>query len=171
MSAWDNQDRPRGARPAPFDFDAQWDAEEALQQRERSYRNMPERRSAPTPQRERPMPQTRRPQQVRRPTGKRRKKRRKNIRGWLILIALALAVFLVLGGLIYLVVGAILPESAPPETTTEPTETTVPREEIIAGLIERGDRLAAGYDYDGAITVLSEYGADWTQQPLSLIHI
>ena len=170
MSAWDDQDRQRTPRPAPFDFDAQWDAEKALRQREDSYRTTLERQSAPTSAlRERTTPQQRRTpqrgQQTRRPTGKRRKRRKKNIRGWLILIALALAALLVLSGLIYLVVGAILPESAPPETTTEPTESTTPREEIIAGLIERGDRLAAGYDYDAAVEVLSEYGADWMQQP------
>ena len=84
MSAWDNQDRPRDHRPAPFDFDAQWDAEEALRQREQSYRPAYERQSASTPPQERPVTQERRTQprgqQTRRPAGKRRKKRSEHSR-------------------------------------------------------------------------------------------
>ena len=104
MSAWDNQDRPREHRATPFDFDAQWDAEEALRQREQSHRPAYEQQSTSTPPRERPVTQERRTQprsqQTRRPAGKRRKKRRANIRGWLILIAFALAALLVVGGLV-----------------------------------------------------------------------
>lgn len=180
---------PRQKRPAPFDFDAEWDAEAMLQKRqsERESVVQPEQ-SEPAPQIPRRQPRenvdytarSRQSQQrrgtaesARRPSQRsaaerRKRRRRAQIRGWTILIALALVALLVLGGLIYLVVGAILPEKTVPtetSTTEEPTETTVPREEVIAGLLKRGDFLAAGYDYDAAIAVLTEFGPDWQQQP------
>ncbi len=178
MSEWDRKDTPQRETPKAYDFEAEWDVEAALQQRRESYHAASVQRKQEQP-RETPAAQRRRaptqPQACsageRRQTqgrgsvpAKRRRKRRKNIRGWLLLIALALIALLIIGGLIYFVVGAILPDEKAPETT-EATEETIPTEEIISGLLARADLLAAGYDYDAAIAVLTEFGSDWQQQP------
>lgn len=179
MAEWDRKDISRHERPTAYDFDAEWDAEAALQQRQESYRSAAvqsrqeqpressavQRRRAPTQPQERSVGQRRQMQERSSVPSKRRRKRRKNIRGWLLLIALALIALLVIGGLIYFVVGAILPDEKVPETTTEAIEATISREEIISGLLARADFLAAGYDYDAAIAVLTEFGPDWQQQP------
>ena len=180
---------PGRKRPAPYDFDAEWDAEAMLRRRQ-SERDTVAQPQEPAPSAQIPRIQPRenvdyasrssQPQQRRSPAAtarrpsqrsaaeRRKRRRRAQIRGWTILIALILVALLVIGGLIYLVVGAILPEKVvptEPSTTEEPTETTIPRAEVIAGLIERGDFLAAGYDYDAATAVLTEFGPDWQQQP------
>ena len=180
---------PGRKRPAPYDFDAEWDAEAMLRRRQ-SERDTVAQPQEPAPSAQIPRRQPRenvdyasrssQPQQRRSPAAtarrpsqrsaaeRRKRRRRAQIRGWTILIALILVALLVIGGLIYLVVGAILPEKTVPtetSTTEEPTETTIPRAEVIAGLIERGDFLAAGYDYDAATAVLTEFGPDWQQQP------
>ena len=184
-----NGNDTRQKRPAPFDYDAEWDAEAMLRSRQSERETVAQQqeteppaqiprrqprenvdnaaRSRQSQQRRGTAESARRPSQ--RSAAERRKRRRRaQIRGWTILIALILVALLVLGGLIYLVVGAILPEKTVPtetSTTEEPTETTVPREEVIAGLLKRSDFLAAGYDYDAAIAVLTEFGPDWQQQP------
>ena len=162
-----NRNDPRYERPTAYDFDAEWDVEAVLRQRQTARQNAPVQTEQTREPVRRPAPQTQNRRQQQRPAGKRRKKRRANIRGWLILIALALAALLIVGGLIYAVVGAILPDSdaQPSSSSTEATEPTLAREEVIAGLLERADFLAAGYDYDAAIAVLSEYGTDWQMQP------
>ena len=167
MAEWDKYDTSRHERPTDDDFDAQWDVEDALRQRQEACRAASAQKEQKQPLGKTTAQRRQTPEhgaRSRSVPAKRRKKRRKNIRGWLILATLALLALLILGGLIYLVVGAILPESKSPETT-EATEATISREEIISDLLERADFLAAGYDYDAAVAVLTEFGPDWQQQP------
>lgn len=91
--------------------------------------------------------------------------RKVNIRGWAILIGGALAVLLVLIGLILLLVHTFSPSEAKTQPSSESVIATEPQEQMITALLERADRLAAGYDYEGATTVLREFGTNWQEQP------
>lgn len=94
-----------------------------------------------------------------------KKKQKINYRGWAQLITAALLVVAIIVVLIVLI-GKITSGGASNETDeTSATEATQSREEIVSELITRADRLASSYDYEGAINVLREYGADWMQQP------
>lgn len=90
------------------------------------------------------------------------KKQKVNYRGWAKLILAALLIVAIIVVMIVLI-GKIASGSSTAET--EASESVPAREEIISELIGRADRLASSYDYEGAIGVLREYGADWMQQP------
>lgn len=85
-----------------------------------------------------------------------------NYRGWAKLILAALLVVAIIVVLIVLI-GKISSGGAPEETEVAESQET--RETIISDLIARADRLASSYDYEGAVSILREYGADWMQQP------
>ena len=88
--------------PAAYDFDKEWDVEKALL----------EKRLAEPP--EQPEPPRRLPEQPRHlHRARHRPKRRKNVRGWLVLTALALVVLLTVAGLVLLVRAIIKPKAAP----------------------------------------------------------
>lgn len=165
-------------------FDESWDAENALNARTERYRAAEEgltrnrsaarKQTAPQrPARKQPAASasTGNPQRRGRKPGK--KKRKANIKGWLILIGIALVLLALLVGLIVLIVSWFTPEEAPATTTQsvveELTEPTSSKDEIIAAVIEGAERLAAGYDYDAAIAALGEYGAAWQQEPELLV--
>ncbi len=160
-----------------YDFESDWDVEKELLARQsrrdegksaaRTPAHMARQTLSQSAQRQRAKNGDASPYRQSRASGRRRKKRRANVRGWLILIALALTALLIVGGMIYLVVGAFIPDDEPTEVSepTEPTEATLSREAIISDLISRAEPLAQMYDYDAAIAVLREFGADWQQQP------
>ncbi len=146
----------------------QWDAEAALNERAEARRSAEEFLTRKQRPEEKKTSTTRQ-----RPVGNaqravRKKRKKSNIKGWLILIGIVLALLLILVGIITLIVGWLTPEDDPVTTqttlATEPTETTQSREEIIEAVIERAERLAAGYDYDAAVAALQEYGDDWALQ-------
>lgn len=93
---------------------------------------------------------------------KKQSKQQVNYRGWAKLILAGLLIVAIIVVLIVLI-GKITSGGAPEET--EVVESQETRETIISDLITRADRLASGYDYEGAVNILSEYGADWMQQP------
>ncbi len=152
-------------RPLAYDFDEEWDVEKALEDRQKSYQTASDRiqqqlSSVPyNPQ----APKTYAPS--RRPT----RKRKMNIKGWLILGGIGLVALMLLIGLIFFIVGLFSSDEEPTTvTTTEATKATEPtesREDLIAEVLEKADRLAASYDYDNAIAALHEFGGNWAQQP------
>ena len=94
-----------------------------------------------------------------------KKKQQINYRGWAQLITAALLVVAIIVVLIILI-GKITSGGASNEPMeTQAVESTQTREEIISELITRADRLASSYDYEGAVSILREYGTDWLQQP------
>lgn len=156
-----SEDRNSERRPLAYDFDAEpeWDAEQVLYRRHTAE---PPKADTPPAEHTRRLPEQ--PSGVQRHRAPRKKKRHKNVRGRLVLIAAALVVLLAVGGLISIVVAVITPETET-EVTTEATEPTEPPERVIAGLLEQAEPLALSYDYDAAIKVLEQFGADWQQQP------
>ncbi|MBQ6431744.1 MAG: polysaccharide deacetylase family protein [Oscillospiraceae bacterium] len=173
----ENKNRPINSEEAFLrEVDTEWDVEQFLAQKkgeplpqppeqpmvndaarpEEKPRN-PERPAA------RPRTQTattERPAQQRKPA----KKQKVNYRGWAQLILAAVLVIAIIIVLIVLI-GKIVSGGASDAPETETTETVQSREQIISDLIARADRLASGYDYEGAVNVLREYGTDWMQQP------
>lgn len=111
-------------------------------------------------------------QGYRRPVNRRTPpKRKKNGNGKLYAI-LAIIVALILVLVIWLIStiagSGKTEESAPPASSSEPSETEPPTEapEVrAAALVQEADVLAAGYDYDAAVAKLEEFGSDWQQQP------
>ena len=102
-----------------------------------------------------------RPAQQKKP----KKKQKINYRGWAQLILAALLIVAIIVVLIVLISKIASGGSSDTDVETETTEAVLTREDIISDLITRADKLASGYDYEGAIDVLREYGADWMQQP------
>lgn len=155
----ENRDPER--RPAAYDFDAEpeWDVEKELFGKKEPE---PPKLETPYPDHTRRLPEQPVGAQMHR--APRKRKRRRNVRGWLVLAATAMVVLLVVGGLVSLAVAVITPEteSLP---STEPTEPTLPPEEVAAELLEKAEPLAMSYDYDAAIAVLEQFGTDWQQQP------
>ncbi len=105
-------------------------------------------------------------QQVRRP----RKKKKANVKGWSILIAIgvaSLALAIVFIVLIASIFSSDTDENVPETTpSTEEIEAmTQPQGKSTAEIIAAADRLAQSYDYDAAIAALHEYGTDWQLQP------
>jgi len=158
-----------------FDFDEEWDVEKILQERwekeqGRALPQEPERviPQVPVQPEYQPMPeQPEHPQRAPRATNANRKKKsRVNLRGWAIVIGGAVLILALLIGLICLIVNAVGGSDEPDKAVemTEATEETLPREERIADILNRADFVAAGYDYDAAIAILKEYGADWQAQ-------
>ncbi len=153
-------------RPYAYDFDAEWDVEKAL-----LGKNDPVREKQEPVYRRSTSPGTNR---QRRPSGKKRrrspargKRSGANLRGWLILGGIGLAILLIIVLLISLIVSALTSseQEIPVETRPHYTEEasgessyTPTAEEL---LIQKADRVAAGYDYNGAVDVLRTYGADW----------
>ena len=158
----------------PYQFDEPWDAEKALQERREICRAAENRvkksDSAPAELPKAPEPSS---DPARKPTGKKPKRRKKknNTRGWLIVIGIGLAAILLLTGLIMLLVHAFSPKDKEPETSAQPlftaaavsktTETEPGKDPTV---LSRAKRMAASYDYEGALSVLHEYGSDWEQQ-------
>lgn len=101
---------------------------------------------------------------MQRPALQKKKKQKINYRGWAQLITAALLVVAIIVVLIVLI-GKIASGGSSEPVETEAVETTPTRETIISELITRADRLASSYDYEGAVDILREYGADWMQQP------
>ena len=114
---------------------------------------------------------TRREQGYRRPANRQTQKRKKNGNGKLyaILAIIAVLILVLVIWLISTIAGSGKPEeSTPPASSSEPSETEPPTEapEVrAAALVQEADVLAAGYDYDAAISKLEEFGSDWQQQP------
>ncbi|MBQ3356760.1 MAG: polysaccharide deacetylase family protein [Oscillospiraceae bacterium] len=160
------------------EIDSEWDVEQFLaQQRGEPLPQPPVQQQSArvqeTPAEERRQPSDRPANRQRtqtatqqRPAAKKqpKKKQKLNYRGLAQLILAALLVVAIIVVLIILI-GKIKSGSTVDTPETEATETTLSREDIISGLITRADRLASSYDYDGAVSVLREYGADWMQQP------
>ncbi len=156
-------------------LDEPWDAERALEKRrerfevaERRIRQQPtERQGRSAPERTRQRP-TERQRQIS-PARRSRKKKKANIKGWAILIALGLLVIAIAVALIVFVVSLFSTEAETQEPATtvsvEPAESTESAEERAAVVLESADRLAMSYDYDTAIETLRAYGPDWEQQP------
>ncbi|MBQ6431376.1 MAG: polysaccharide deacetylase family protein [Oscillospiraceae bacterium] len=170
-----------------FDFE-EWDVEKILQQyreqeEQKQEREIPQQPVQPVYQ---PTPaQRNRPQQVarsehssapaqrrntQRPAdrNRRRKKKRVNWKGWAIVIGGAILLLALLIGVIALIVHAVGGSDEPEKNaviSTETTEETLSPEERIPDILKRADFVAAGYDYDAAITILQEFGADWKEQP------
>ncbi len=90
-------------------------------------------------------------------------KQQVNYIGWAKLILAALLVVAIIVVLIVLI-GKITSGGESTEET-EITTSEQERETVISELITRANRLASSYDYEGAVDVLREYGADWMQQP------
>lgn len=161
-----------------FDFDEEWDVEKFLQQRhEREEKPRQPERVMP----KEPVQPTYQPAQARREpvrhaqrqtsaSQNRRRKRRVNWRGWAIVIGACLLILAMLIGLIALIAHALggSDDAAQPADATEVSEVTevlLSPEERIADILPRADFAAAGYDYDGAIAILQEFGEDWQAQP------
>lgn len=155
----------------PYQFDEEWDAEKALHERMNLYREAEDRVKKSDPQKlpETPMPAPVPPE--RKPSGRKpqRRKKKTNVKGWLILIGGSLAVILLLVGLIVLLVNAFSsnkePETEMPSVSVAATQPTTEAEKKDPTVLTRAKRMAASYDYEGAISVLHEYGSDWEQQP------
>ena len=167
--------------PYAYDFDAEWDVERAIH----GLDNPPPRRSAsqaPAYGRSgssgRPRSKTgsassraastrTAPPRRRRPTGSRRKARRANVRGLVILGGMALGILLVIVLLISLIIRAVSPKEPdiPVETranyTTDDTPSVPENLSAEEQLVQKADRLAAGYDYSAAVDLLKTYGTDW----------
>lgn len=158
------------------EVDTEWDVEQFLAQK----RGEPLPEPAPQPQ-EQYVPVTEAPAQqapaapaprprtqtatAQRPVQKSPKKKQKiNYRGWAQLIVAALLVIAIIVVLIVLI-GKIAGGSSDTPEETEVVETELTRETIISELIGRADRMASSYDYEGAVSVLREYGSDWMEQP------
>lgn len=165
-------DAPRKERPLAYDFEEKWDAEAAIR-RKNTQTPQPEPRGS-VPERPAPYPpRTSRPAREpyaytpRQTPERREKKRRVNVRGWTILIALILAALLLLTGLIWLIVWAVSPGEADekPGTSEQVPESTQSPQELAEEILARAEPLALTYDYDGAIQILSEFGTNWQSQP------
>lgn len=157
-----------------FDFDEEWDVEKVLQQRyERAQQpQQPQQPQRAIPQEPvQPVYQPAPAQRAQRTANRNRKKKsRVNWRGWAIVIGggiLALALLIGVIALIVHAVGGSGDSPAAPGVTevSEVPEVTLSPEERIADILPRADFVAAGYDYDGAIAILQEYGEDWQEQP------
>lgn len=161
------------------ELNAEWDVEQFLAQKRGE--PLPEPKPAQTEQKPVPAadmpaadvaqaPETPRPRTsaatAQRPAAQKKpkKKQRINYRGWAQLLVAALLVVAIIVVLVVLI-GKIAGGGSPDTPETEAVDDTPTREEIISGLIARADRLASSYDYEGAVDVLREYGADWMQQP------
>lgn len=152
------------------ELNADWDVEQFLAQKRgdplpqpAQQASVPETPAEPVQQAPRPRAQTataQRPAQKSKP----KKKQKINYRGWAQLIIAALLVVAIIVVLIVLI-GKIVSGGSGQTAETEAVETVQTREQIISELITRADRLASGYDYEGAVDILREYGADWMQQP------
>lgn len=164
-----------------YDFDSEWDVEKALREPQKPYQSRTEQsrehreeyhRLASYEERQEPQPRTR-PQSGGSRNGRKKKPGAKsNIRGWLILIGLGLIALLILVAFIWLIVAAVSPKEKelPQEESTAmvetvPTEATEVPLSATMQLVSRADAVAAGYDYDGAVDVLREFGSDWEEQP------
>ncbi len=158
-------------------IDEPWDAEKALRERQKIYdvaqeqvkkRQPTEEQPLSTPRRSEPMQKHETMQRRDASRKPRRRKRKVNIKGWLILIGIAAACLAIVIGLISLLVGALSSEeevpTEPTTISTQPTESTESTEEKLSKVLVRAEQLAASYDYDAAIAALSEFGADWAQQ-------
>lgn len=155
-----------GNSPLLYDFDEEWDVERAMQnggqlpmkrrtppQQSRESRERAPRREAQEARTEQP---ERRPAQRKKP----QHPQQLNKHSLLLLVGAALVVLLVLFGIIYGIVALVNKDSnEPTDPSASVTESVSPDE--IKALVARADALAAGYDYDGAITVLREYGDGW----------
>lgn len=168
-----------------YDFDSEWDVEKALREPQKPYQTRTEQDrehreeyhrisgNAYSQQEEEPAKSAPRP--VRKKSGGKRKPPVKsNIRGWLILIGLGAVAVAILVAFIWLIVAAVSPDTAEvPESETETVsvsgniqaESTEAPLSAAMQLINRADTVALGYDYDGAIDVLREYGDNWEEQP------
>lgn len=154
------------------EIDTEWDVEQFLAQK----RGEP----LPQPAANEPAPSEEKPHNAQRPVSrprtqtataerpaqqrKRAKKQKVNYRGWAKLIlaaALVVAIIVVLIVLIGKITSGETGEPLPPEAA----EAAQTREQTVSDLIARANRLASGYDYEGAVNVLREYGSDWMQQP------
>ena len=152
----------------PYMEEEKWDAEKALEKRMEIYRSTEERIEHKKPIAQRTQATVRR---TRQPS---KKKKRANIKGWLILGSICVAIIVIFIGFISLLVSLFSSDDneieAVQATITEMvTETESEIEEVDAAtFLERAERLAASYDYDAAIAALQEYGEDWqTQDVLS----
>lgn len=153
---------PNRRRAYDFDMDEDWDVEKVLFA-EKKPPEPPKVETPPVYDHTRRLPEQPVGAQMHR--APRKRKSRRNMRGWLLLSAMVLVVLLVVGGLVMLAVAVITPE-AEVEVTTEATEPTEPPEQVIDRLLAKAEPLAQSYDYDTAIGILQEFGADWQQQPL-----
>lgn len=166
-----------------YDFDSAWDVEKALREPQSTYRSPAEqapehreeyrrvsggRNSVPRERSEKTPPVSGTKAQ----NGRRKPPEKTNLRGWLILCALGLLAVLILAAFIWLIAAAVSPDEDTAESIaptameiTVPSEETQPPLSATMQLIDRADRLAAGYDYDGAVDVLREYGEGWEEQP------
>ena len=151
-----------------FSFEEEsWDAEQALQARGQK-REMAHQSVANRAERihNRGSERTGTRSAVRREPTKSRRKRKANIKGWLILGGIAVVLLALLIGLIALVVNIFSSEEEDQSTNeaivqTEPIQT---QPDEITLLLERAERLAASYDYDAAISLIQEYGENWQDQ-------
>ena len=152
----------------------EWDAEKALQERLELYRTAEDhlKRTEAKPQKLPTAPPVPAPAPPpRKPAGKkpRRRKKKANVRGWLILIGSGILAILLIVGIIMLFVNIFhsndRPEVTIPTVFATEVETTEARMEKIEPILEQAERLAGSYDYEAAMAVLHEYGSDWEQQP------
>lgn len=163
-----------------YDFDSEWDVEKALREPQTPYQTRTEQKREHREEYHRIPLYAEQEEDYRRPRsksgnkyqGRKRKPAAKsNIRGWLILIGLGLIALLILVAFIWLIVAAVSPDTSEPEKETVSMVETAQTEEnevalsAAAQLVNRADAVAAGYDYDAAIDVLREFGADWENQP------
>lgn len=173
----DNSNRDREV----FDFE-EWDVEKIIQQyRAREEEEVQPERTIPLEpvqpvyqppaQSERTsVPAQRRRTQDAASRNRRKKKSRVNWRGWAIVIGGAILILALLIGLISLIVHAVSGSDEPDGAAktadvSEATEETLSPEERLPDILQRADFVAAGYDYDAAIAILQEFGADWQSQP------
>lgn len=151
--------------PFTYDFDSDWDVEQALNQRSAAQRDAlrgtPDRRLPRAPEKS----------GRRRPSGKKRRGTvQRDAHTTLVLLGLGLLALVIVIGFFALIFSGS-PEEQPGKTNTELVNNSeyVPDTPVeltpIQKLIARADVVAAGYDYDGAVDVLREYGTDWELQP------
>lgn len=163
-----------------YDFDSEWDVEKAMREPQASHKT---RSAYPREHREeyhnlpgKPFEAQEEPYFGARPASAKKRGKRKpavktNIRGWLILFVLGLAAVLILIAFIWLIVAAVSPDASESDMDNPAVSESLPEESYEAPLSEtmqlvrRADVVAAGYDYDGAVDVLREFGADWEAQP------
>lgn len=158
------------------EVDTEWDVEQYLAQKrgeplpepvphpQEQYAPVTEEPVQQAPAMPAPRPRTQTAAAQRPAQQKPKKKQTINYAGWAKLILAALLVVAIIVVLIVLI-GKIAGGSSDTPAETEIAETELTRETIISELIGRADRLASGYDYEGAVAILREYGADWMEQP------
>ncbi len=154
-------------------LDEPWDAERALEKRRERFEVTEQSIKKQQMERPKQRPVVRREQEAlvrrerRAPARRPRKKKKANIKGWAILIALGLLVLAVAIALVVFIASLFSGDETQEEplTTAASEESTESSEMRASQVLESAERLAMSYDYEAALSTLRAYGPDWQQQP------